>query len=130
MENNEQIVRIKTYLALINKDYQTIVQQNPDLIDFVILETIERLMFYLNCTALPEQLERISAEIINGSLKRILDNKANDGSEKGISSMSDNGQSITFSSDVKKYFTTATDDEMFSGYVGILNRYRRIKVVC
>ena len=130
MENNEQIVRIKTYLALINKDYQTIVQQSPDLIDFVILETIERLMFYLNCTSLPEQLERISAEIINGSLKRILDNRANDGSEKGISSMSDNGQSITFSSDVKKYFTTSTDDEMFSGYVGILNRYRRIKVVC
>lgn len=122
--------RIKNYLALINKDLTAIETANPNLVDFVIASTLDRVMLYLNSTEIPAILERIIAEIVNGNLKQILDIKANDGSERQVSSMSDNGQSISFSNDAKKYFASTSDDEIFNGYVAILNRYRRIKVVC
>lgn len=122
--------RIKNYLALINKDLTAIETANPNLVEFVIASTLDRVMLYLNSTEIPAMLERIIAEIVNGNLKQILDIKANDGSERQVSSMSDNGQSISFSNDAKKYFASTSDDEIFNGYVAILNRYRRIKVVC
>lgn len=122
--------RIKNYLALINKDLTAIETANPNLVDFVIASTLDRVMLYLNSTEIPAILERIIAEIVNGNLKQILDIKANDGSERQVSSMSDNGQSISFSNEAKKYFASTSDDEIFNGYVAILNRYRRIKVVC
>lgn len=122
--------RIKSYLALINKNLTAIEQANPDLIDFVIASTLERVMLYLNSNEIPTILERMIAEIVNGNLKQILDAKAEDGSERQITSMSDNGQSISFSNEAKKYFASTSDDEIFNGYVSILNRYRRIKVVC
>ena len=122
--------RIKSYLALINKNLTAIEQANPDLIDFVIASTLERVMLYLNSSEIPTILERMIAEIVNGNLKQILDAKAEDGSERQITSMSDNGQSISFSNEAKKYFASTSDDEIFNGYVSILNRYRRIKVVC
>ena len=122
--------RIKNYLALINKDLTAIETANPNLVDFVIASTLDRVMLYLNSTEIPAILERIIAEIVNGNLKQVLDIKANDGSERQVSSMSDNGQSISFSNEAKKYFASTSDDEIFNGYVAILNRYRRIKVVC
>ena len=129
MENTIE-TRIKNYLALINKDLTAIETANPNLVEFVIASTLDRVMLYLNSTEIPAILERIIAEIVNGNLKQILDIKANDGSERQVSSMSDNGQSISFSNDAKKYFASTSDDEIFNGYVAILNRYRRIKVVC
>ena len=48
--------------------------------------------------------------------------------DQAISSISDNGQSISYANEVTKYFTTATDDELFTGFSMLLSRYRRVKV--
>ena len=53
----------------------------------------------------------------------------NEDVDHAIKSISDNGQSITYDNEITKYFSTASDEELFSGFTPILNRYRRIKVV-
>lgn len=129
-ETNSLVLKIKTYLALINKDTIEIEQQHSGLIDFVIYEVLDRVMLFLNSETIPTVCERIIAEIVNGNLHRILDVKSDDGSDRMVSSMSDNGQSVSYSTSAKTYFASAGDDEIFGGYVDILKRYRKIKVVC
>ena len=46
-----------------------------------------------------------------------------------INSISDNGQSISYANEVTRYFTTVSDEELFTGFTSLLSRYRRIKVV-
>lgn len=129
---DEQVDRIKEYLELINNDFKVLDRRNSDLVDFVIYEVIDRVQLYLNSDILPERVERILAKIINTNLKKCLydkDNSSNLEADVFISSISDNGQSISYTNEVKKYFTTASDEELFSGFSSLLNRYRRIKVV-
>ena len=131
---DEMTARIKSYLRLINKDVDETEQGNEGLIDFVILEVADRVMLYLNCDTIPNKLERVLASIVNTGLTRCL--KAIKQTKEGatdvdrfISSVSDNGQSISYANEVQKYFTTATDEELFTGYTSLLSRYRRVKVV-
>ena len=84
----------------------------------------------MNCETLPKKLERVTAKIVNTNLKKCIDEIKGDLSvESAISSISDNGQSISFSNEVKKYFSTVSDEEIFTGFSTLLSRYRRIKVV-
>lgn len=122
-----QIARIKDYLAIINKNIADIEKNNKDLVDFCINEVGDRVTLYLNADVIPIKLERILANIVNTGLNRCLN-----GSEIGnqaISSISDNGQSISYANEVTRYFTSVSDEELFTGFEKLLNRYRRIKVV-
>lgn len=126
----DTIAKIKNYLRIINNDVDAIEQSNKDLIDFVIEETIERVQLYLNSETIPTKIERILANIVNTGLKKCLKSKEdNTASDLVVTAISDNGQSISYANEVTKYFSTASDEELFTGFTSILSRYRRVTVV-
>ena len=131
---DELNVKIKEYLKLLIDNYDEIDQNNVGLIDFVIGEVLDRVSLYLNSDTVPVKLGRILANIVNTGLTRCL--KAIEQTKEGtadvdraISSISDNGQSISYANEVTRYFTTSSDDELFMGFTALLSRYRRVKVV-
>lgn len=125
---------IKGYLKILNKGFDVIEQDNEGLIDFVIGEVADRVMLYLNSGDVPEKLWRVLANIVNTGLTRCL--KTIDVTKEGatdvdraIASISDNGQSISYANEVTKYFSTVSDEELFTGFAPLLARYRRVTVV-
>lgn len=127
------VEKIKTNLKIINRKIDQIEKNNPDLIEFVILTTIDRVELYLGCE-LPEKLERILSQVVNNGLKKCLkeieiSEEDDTAVDQVITSISDNGQSISFANEAIKYFTTSSDEELFTGFTSLLSRYRRIKVV-
>ena len=128
------VAKIKQYLKIINSNIDEVDQTNSGLLDFVIGETLDRVQLYLNCEKIPAKLERILANIVNTGLARCLKtlertkNNVAD-VDRAISSVSDNGQSVSYANEVTRYFTTASDDELFTGFTALLSRYRRVKVV-
>ena len=128
------IAKIKENLLILNKNVAEIEQRNEGLIDFVIGEVADRVMLYLNSETIPAKLERILANIVNTGLTRCLKvieltKEGTTDLDRAISSVSDNGQSISYANEVTKYFTTASDEELFTGFTSLLSRYRRVKVV-
>lgn len=124
---DEIIAKIKEYLHIINP---SITIEGNELLDFVIGEVLDRVQLYLNSDTIPTRLERILANIVNTGFTKATINKENNGEvDQVITTISDNGQSISYANEVKQYFATATDDELFSGFAGLLSRYRRVKVV-
>lgn len=125
------IAKIKKYLKIINKNIETIDQ---DLINFVIEEVLDRVQLYLNSETIPTKLERILANIVNTGLRKCLkeieiSSEDNTAVDQVVTSISDNGQSISYANEVTQYFTTVSDEELFTGFTGLLSRYRRVKVV-
>ena len=122
---DEIIAKIKEYLNIINPSID-----DDELLDFVIGLVLDRIQLYLNSEIIPSKLERIIADIVNTGYDKAKTSKSNNGkTDQAISSISDNGQSISYANEVKNYFATATDNELFSGFSGLLSRYRRVKVV-
>lgn len=127
--DNEQIARIKEYIRTINPRVE-----EDDLLDFCIDEVGDRVQLYLNSDRIPTKIERILANIVNTGLKKSLkeisiSNNGDYAVDQAISSVSDNGQSISYANQVTNYFTTVSDEELFTGFSSLLSRYRRIKVV-
>ena len=128
------IAKIKENLLILNKNVAEIEQNNEGLLDFVIGEVTDRVMLYLGSETIPAKLERILANIVNTGLTRCLKvieltKEGTTDFDRAISSVSDNGQSISYANEVTKYFTTASDEELFTGFTALLSRYRRVKVV-
>lgn len=126
--------KIRAYLKVINKNVDEIEQNSEGLIDFVIGEVADRVMLYLNSDTIPSKIERILANIVNTGLTRCQKaiERTKEGAldvDRAVSSISDNGQSIAYANEVTRYFTTASDDELFTGFTALLSRYRRVKVV-
>lgn len=131
---DEIIANIRGYLEVINKNIEKIDDNNEGLIDFVIGEVMDRVQLYLNSETIPTKLERILANIVNTGLKKCLKDmeistEDNTAVDRVVTSISDNGQSISYANEVTKYFTTVSDEELFTGFAGLLSRYRRVKVV-
>ena len=131
---DELNANIRAYLNVIKKRIDEIDHNNDGLIDFVIGEVTDRVMLFLNSDTIPAKLERILANIVNTGLTRCLNTieRTKEGIadvDRAVSSVSDNGQSISYANEVTRYFTTATDDELFTGFTALLSRYRRVKVV-
>ena len=129
--DNEQIARIKSYIHIINPN---VTIESNNLLDFCIDEVGDRVQLYLNSDTIPEKIERIIAKIVNTGLKKCekdieLSTDGENTVDQAITSISDNGQSISYANEVTKYFSTTTDEELFTGFTTLLNRYRRIKVV-
>lgn len=125
---------IKKYLEIINPNIDKIELNNRGLIDFVIEEMLDRVKLYLKREDIPKELNRILAKVINTGLRKCLKeieiNKEDESAvDQVVTSISDNGQSISYSNEVMKYFTTASDEDLFTGFSSLLSRYRRIKVV-
>ena len=126
--------KIKEYLLIVNKNFDEIEQSNEGLIDFVIGEVIDRALLFLNRDTIPARVERILANVVNTGLTRYLKivEQTKEGTadvDRAITSVSDNGQSISYANEVTRYFTTANDDELFAGFTTLLSRYRRVTVV-
>ena len=102
--------------------------EDEKLLKFAVGEICDRVSLYLN---LPEKadfdrrLVRILANMTCGKFESAAHRTA----ERAISSLSDNGQSISYQNAAQSYFATAKDSEIFDGYVEILKPYRRINVV-
>ena len=122
MTNSSQETRIKEYAKLLNDKIE-----DGDLLDFVTLEVKDRVLVYLNDEVLDAKLERIVARIVSGVFTESLESK--DGElEHNISSVSDNGQTISYSDKVKSYLVSTDDSELFSGFSKLLAPYRRVNV--
>ena len=131
---DEIIASIKKYLKIINKNIDEIEKDNEGVVDFAIEEVLDRVQLYLNSDIIPTKLERILANIVNNGLKKCLKeieiSKEDDTAvDQVVTNISDNGQSISYANEVTKYFTTSSDEELFTGFATLLSRYRRIKVV-
>ncbi|MBQ6546474.1 MAG: hypothetical protein IJL74_00555 [Bacilli bacterium] len=129
--DNEQIARIKAYIHIINPTLQI---EGNNLLTFCIEEVGDRVQLYLNSDTIPTKIERILANIVNTGLKKCLkeieiSSEGTNAVDQAISGISDNGQSISYANEVTKYFTTASDEELFTGFGSLLSRYRRVKVV-
>ncbi len=118
----EQKTRIINYITLLNDD--TISQ---DLLNFFVDSTIDRILIYCNRQDLPVQLERVVAQMVDKVINHHID-KATNG-DIFVSSISDNGQSINYSNEIKQYYNSLSDSDLMEGYVTLLNRYRRVNVV-
>ena len=122
MTDSSQETRIKEYAKLLNDKIE-----DGDLLDFVTLEVKDRVLVYLNDEILDAKLERIVARIVSGIFTESLESK--DGElEHNISSVSDNGQTISYSDKVKSYLVSTDDSELFSGFSKLLAPYRRVNV--
>lgn len=122
MTDSSQETRIKEYAKLLNDKIE-----DGDLLDFVTLEVKDRVLVYLNDEVLDTKLERIVARIVSGVFTESLESK--DGElEHNISSVSDNGQTISYSDKVKSYLISTDDSELFSGFSKLLAPYRRVNV--
>ena len=122
MTDSSQEARIKEYAKLLNDKIE-----DGDLLDFVTLEVKDRVLVYLNDEVLDTKLERIVARIVSGVFTESLESK--DGElEHNISSVSDNGQTISYSDKVKSYPVSTDDSELFSGFSKLLAPYRRVNV--
>lgn len=128
---DDMIANIKKYLKIINPNTETM---NGELVHFAIAEVLDRVQLYLNSETIPTKLERILANIVNTGLKKCLkdidlSNEDKTAVDRVVTSISDNGQSISYANEVTKYFTTVSDEELFTGFTSLLSRYRRVKVV-
>lgn len=122
MTDSEQETRIKNYAKLLNSRIE-----DGELLDFVTLEVLDRVLVYLNDNTLDQRLERIVARIVSGVFAE--SQESSDGElSHNISSISDNGQTISYSEKVKSYLVSTDDEELFSGFSKLLAPYRRVNV--
>ena len=122
MTDSEQETRIKNYAKLLNSRIE-----DGELLDFVTLEVLDRVLVYLNDNTLDQKLERIVARIVSGVFAESQESSDGDLSHN-ISSISDNGQTISYSEKVKSYLVSRDDEELFSGFSKLLAPYRRVNV--
>lgn len=123
----EQLDRIKGYVKVIDNTASD--ASANALLEYCINEVYDRVLLYLNDTTLDEALERVVARIVSGIFNQTTNSKTSTESDQAISSVSDNGQSVSFSNEVKNYLATTEDNELFAGFSKLLARYRRINVV-
>ena len=125
--SSEQLDRIKGYVNVIDNAASD--ASANALLEYCINEVYDRVLLYLNDTTLDEALERVVARIVSGIFNQTTNSKTSTESDQAISSVSDNGQSVSFSNEVKNYLATTEDNELFAGFSKLLARYRRINVV-
>ena len=125
MERKE---KIKNYLKIINPN----IQVDDDIIIFSIEEVFDRLTLYLNRDDISENLDRLIGKIVNANIKKCIKDielSKNNEVDSLVTSIEDNGQKISYSSELVNYFSTKSDNEIFTGFTSLLSRYRRVKVV-
>ena len=132
LDKDQFISKLKEKLKAINIAIDN--AENNALVDFLALEMADRLSLYLNLDTtnklqFDERLVSISVRVVSSLLQEAKDKIAGSSTETKIQSISDNGQTITFSNIAKNYIVTASDNELFGGVANILKPYRRCNVV-
>jgi len=85
--------------------------------DYIVDVTGERLPIL----PVPVELERTLARVVVSSFKGIKGLLADN---KGVKSISDNGQSISYGDYIESYFNSKEDDDIFGSAKTIIDRYR------
>lgn len=124
--DTEQITRINGYVKKFNK---TITTDDEDLLVYSIEMVINRVLLYLNHETLSDRFERIVADVVNEAFVKYKNTKSLTDVEMAVTSVSDNGQSISYSNEIKTYFSTASDKELFGGFINLMSKFRRANVV-
>jgi hypothetical protein len=134
---------IKAYVLIIDSTIE-----DNDFLDFVIGDVVDRALIYMNRSQLiedyeadilddtveaseyvypiPPQLERAIAKTVANAYKNA---QAENASEMAVKTISDNGQSITYSDKVTNYLSSSSDQDLFSGVTTLLNKFRLLSVV-
>jgi len=99
------------------------------LLTFVVDDVAERVMLYLNREDLPDNILRVLARVVVSGFNQATAGMDQTVPEQAVKSLSDNGQSITYSDNVTQYFASADDSAIFGSFTHLLDPYRRIKVV-
>lgn len=124
----EEFDKIKQYVKLLLPTIENSIKISDDLLEFVINDTVDRINLYLNRKELIPNIERIVANTVIDNLKKVnakVNEMTTGESDKNILSISDNGQSITYSNEIKKYFATNEDNEILGGLTTLLKNKRR-----
>lgn len=124
----EQFDKIVEYARLLNSNIPEPSSGDDDLITFIVKEVVDRVLLYINTDTLQDILLRIVARLVASAYNKAITNVSATTPEQGISEVSDNGQTVKFSSH-KAYFASSTDDELMDGFSTLLKRYRRVDVV-
>ena len=122
----EQVARINTYVKKFNKSIEP---DDEELLVYSIEMAINRALLYLNHTELSIQFERIVADIVGEVFSKYKKNINQIEPEIAVASVSDNGQSISYSNEIKTYFSSASDKELFGGFINLMSKFRRANVV-
>ena len=125
--DSEQVERIKENVMKFNKTIDE--TEDADLLEYAVEAVIDRTLLYLNHERLEERFEKVVADVVGGNFNKYKTNLNTRGTDLAVSSISDNGQSISYSNEIKNYLANSTDNELFSGFAGILSRYRRVNVI-
>lgn len=144
---DEVIGKIKEYVIALCPELE-----EDSNIDFIISDVVDRFLAYTNRQQLvagyerfltgdyydsdyivdvtgkrlpilpvPVELERTLARVVVSSYKGIKGLLADN---KGIKSISDNGQSISYGDYIESYFNSKEDDDIFGSAKTIIDRYR------
>lgn len=132
LDKDQFISKLKEKLKVMNIAVDN--ADNNALVDFLAYEMADRLSLYLNLDTdkklqYDDRLVSISVRIVSSLLQEAKGKLSGSNIETKIQSISDNGQTITFSNIAKNYITTASDSELFGGVANILKPYRRCNVV-
>lgn len=119
---DEQKTRITGYVTTLSDEVA-----EGELLDLVVDEVADRVLLYLNEETIAEKLERVIAQVIVSVYKRTQADSA--GTGQSVSTVSDNGQSITYRVSPAQYLATSKDQELFTGFERLLSPYRRVHVI-
>lgn len=107
-----------------------------ELLTYTCEEVADRISLYLNLQPnedgifeFDERLVSIGARIVSGVFTQSKTNIAGTSVDSQITSVSDNGQSISFGDATRNYLATVADGELFSGCAELLKPYRNFNVV-
>ena len=128
---DEIIQRIKDYVLVIDASLA-----DDDYLDYVIGDVVDRALIYTNRIQLvdayeedneeeapiPSQLERPLAGVVGGVYKTVQEQVS--ATTGAISSLTDNGQSVTYLNELANYVSSKSDAEIFSGVRELLNNFR------
>jgi hypothetical protein len=109
----------------ITKRKQLVFDYEQDLVDYP--DPTDDFWDYYKDYPIPSELERVLARTVIRSIKTIKEQNIAENND--ISSLSDNGQSVTYRDRLSNFFNSSDDAEVFSGDMKIINTYRLVTVV-
>lgn len=104
-------------------------QTDPELLELTISTAVDRVLLFLRAKTLDPRIENIIAQIVAKAYRIARTNKEAGETIRDVKSISDNGQSITYSDNPAQFMATSTDQELLDGFAELLSTYRRVNVL-
>ena len=104
-------------------------QTDPELLELTISTAVDRVLLFLRAKTLDPRIENIIAQIVAKAYRVARANKEAGETTRDVNSISDNGQSITYSDNPAQFMATSTDQELLDGFAELLSTYRRVNVL-